>query len=114
MTAPTPDPPSLRDWGTSWIRTAVPVLWGWLLTFLATRAPEVHELLVGNPAVLTVAVGTVTLAWYALIRRVEHLLPAWLTRLVIGANTAPQYVPGAVPHSSRVEEFDAHPGAPGA
>lgn len=88
------DPPSLRDWGTSWLRTLVPVAWGYLLTFLATRAPDVHAVLDG-PYLLAAATSLATLAWYALVRAVEHKLPAWLTRLVIGANTPPQYVDGS-------------------
>jgi len=92
MTTPE-QPQSLRDWGLSWIRTGVPVLWGMVLTFLASRAPAVYEL-VNNPYVAALAVSLVTLAWYSLVRWVEPRLPAWLTRLVIGANTAPKYVEG--------------------
>lgn len=94
MTAPE-QPPSVRDWGLSWIRTGVPLLWGNLLTFLLTRFPDVHALL-DQPQVLAAVVGGVTLLWYALMRRVEHLLPAWLTRIVIGANTAPRYIAPSV------------------
>lgn len=97
-------PPSLRDWGTSWIRTLVPVAWGYGLTFLATRAPDVHKIL-DSPFLLAAATSLVTVAWYALMRSVEHRLPAWLTRLVIGANTPPQYVEGQVLRST-VETFE--------
>lgn len=89
-------PPSLRDWGLSWIRTGVPILWGYLLTFLASRAPAVHEL-VANPYILGAVVGAVTLAWYSVVRWLEPRLPAWLTRIVIGANTPPSYAPPATP-----------------
>lgn len=108
MTIPEP-PPSLRDWGLSWIRTGVPVLWGLLLTFLASRAPAIYEL-VNNPYAAGLAVGLVTLAWYSLARWVEPRLPAWLTRVIIGANTPPQYVEGQVIRGT-VEEFDT-PDAP--
>jgi hypothetical protein len=103
------DPPSLRDWGLSWIRTGVPVLWGYVLTFLATRLPDVHALL-DQPQVMAAVVGAVTLAWYALMRRIEHLLPPWLTRLVIGANRAPVYVSGPVLRGELDER--ATPGSP--
>lgn len=103
MTTPE-KPQSLRDWGLSWIRTGVPILWGYLLTFLATRAPAIHEL-VANPYILAAVVGAVTLAWYAVVRWVEPKLPAWLTRIVIGANTAPQYVEGQVLRAT-VERFE--------
>jgi len=105
MTTPE-TPQSVRDWGLSWIRTGVPLLWGYLLTFLATRAPAVHELL-ANPYILAAVVGGVTLAWYAVVRWLEPRLPAWLTRLVIGANTAPQYVEGQVLRST-VETFEGN------
>lgn len=95
MTVPEP-PASVKDWGLSWIRTAVPVLWGYVLTFLATRVPDLYALL-DNPALQAAVVGVVTLAWYAIMRKVEHLLPPWLTRFVLGANTPPQYVSDPVP-----------------
>lgn len=101
----TPEPPtSLRDWGLSWIRTGVPLLWGYLLTWVATLSTAMHDLL-DNPGVYAAVVGAVTLAWYALARWVEPKLPPWLTRLVIGANTAPQYVEGQVVRGT-VEEFE--------
>lgn len=90
MTAPE-SPTSVKDWGLSWIRTGVPILWGYFLTFVAARLPDVHDLLTANPYLPGLITGLVALAWYALMRRVEHLLPAWLTRFVLGANTAPSY-----------------------
>lgn len=105
----TPEPPSLRDWGLSWIRTGVPVAWGLLLTFLASRAPGIYEL-VNNPYTAGLAVGLVTLAWYSLVRWLEPRLPAWLTRIVIGANTMPQYVEGTVIQGTVQEFVNAPPG----
>jgi hypothetical protein len=83
-------PSSVRDWGLSWIRTTVPVLWGFLLTFLATRSPELYAAL-DNPALLAAVVGVVTVVWYSLMRWVEPHLPAWLTRFVLGSNMPPSY-----------------------
>jgi hypothetical protein len=80
----------VRDWGLSWIRTTVPVLWGFLLTFLATRSPELYAAL-DNPALLAAVVGVVTVVWYSLMRWVEPHLPAWLTRFVLGSNMPPSY-----------------------
>lgn len=85
----TPEP-SVRQWGLGWIRTAVPTAWGVVLTFLASRLPALHAL-VDNPHVYAVIDGAVTLAWYGLFRAIEAKLPAWLTRFVLGANTAPVY-----------------------
>lgn len=89
---------SLRQWGLGWIRTAVPVAWGFVLTFLATRSPALAGLL-DNAHVYAVAEGAVTLAWYGLFRAVEGKLPAWLTRFVLGANTAPFYPGGMLPEA---------------
>jgi len=104
----TPEAPaSVKDWGLSWIRTGVPLLWGYLLTLVATRFPDVHALL-DNPQVLAAVVGAVTLLWYAIMRKIEHRLPPWLTRFVLGANTAPQYVEGRLVQGE-LEEFDTRP-----
>lgn len=85
-----------RAWGLSWIRTLVPVFWGWLLTFLATRFPELHDAL-GDPALLTAVSGAVAALWYGLWRWLEARLPAPVTRFLLGANTAPHYaVPAPV------------------
>ena len=91
LPAPTdPGPPSLRDRGIGWLRFAVPAAWGLLLTFLATRAPAIHDYL-DSPYILNGAQLAVAAAWYALFRRIEHFIPAWLTRLILGANTPPVY-----------------------
>lgn len=89
-------PKDLRQWGLSWIRTAVPVAWGFVLTFAATRIPAVHSWL-DNPHVYAGVESAVTAAWYGLFRWLESHMPAWLTRFVLGANTAPVYpAPGMV------------------
>lgn len=82
--------PSIRDWGLSWLRTVVPVAWGFLVTLIATRIPAVHDLLT-NPAVYAAVDAAVTAIWYGLWRWLELHLPAWLTRFLLGANTAPVY-----------------------
>lgn len=93
---PTPEQPqSISDWGLSWIRTTVPVVWGFLLTFLATRLPDVYALM-DNPAILAAVTGAAVLAWYSLMRWLEPRLPAWLTRLVLGSNRQPSYDNGRV------------------
>jgi len=91
-------PTSLRDWGISLIRTGVPILWGNLLVFLATRFPALDDFLhqpqvVGGGALITSAVA---LAWYAAMRKLEPHLPPWLTVLVLGANATPVYTDTAV------------------
>ncbi|WP_402465824.1 hypothetical protein [Isoptericola aurantiacus] len=83
----------MNDKVTSWLRTAVPALWGsavaWLLARYALPV-EVADLLqspVATSAVVALAIG----AWYALWRWLEPHLPAWATRLVLGSNSAPTY-----------------------
>jgi hypothetical protein len=88
MTLPTP--PTARDWGLSWLRTAVPVAWGFIVTWIATYIPAVHGLLT-RPEVYAAVDAAVTAVWYGLFRWIELHLPAWLTRFVLGANTAPVY-----------------------
>lgn len=88
---PAEEPPTtVRDLGLSYLRTAVPLFWGYVLTWLAMRAPAVHDLL-DQPYVTALVTALVTLAWYAVARRLEAMLPAWLTRVILGANTAPVY-----------------------
>lgn len=83
-------PVSARAWGLSWIRTFVPILWGYVITFVATLSPDVAGLL-SNEAVYAAVVGAVTSIWYGVFRKLEPHLPAWLTRFVLGANSRPVY-----------------------
>lgn len=102
MTHPTPTDPDApqnpRDYGVSLIRTYMPLVWGWLLTWLASRAPGLRDFL-DSEMVYGTAVLAVSALWYALWRLVERVLPPMLTRLVLGANRRPAYgptVPGEV------------------
>ncbi|PSL04142.1 hypothetical protein CLV30_106147 [Haloactinopolyspora alba] len=78
----------------SWLRTVVPVLWGALITWgaaqLAWLPAPVVALLTSGDLVLFIT-GAVVAVWYAVWRRLEHRVPAWLTRLVLGSNQAPRY-----------------------
>jgi hypothetical protein len=115
----TPIPPyqpgqSVSDYLTSVIRTAVPVLWGALITYLITLVPAVAHIVdpanvVGlGPAVAAVLAG----AWYALMRKIEPMLPAWLTMIVLGSNKQPTYVPtGSVVVPAGIQPPAAPPGA---
>lgn len=88
----------MNDQIISWLRTVTPALWGsfvaWLLS-LATY-PEwmtpLTDILQSEGAtvfVLTFVIG----AWYAVWRKVEPKIPAWLTRIVLGSNQSPTYLP---------------------
>jgi hypothetical protein len=94
----TPIPPyqpgqAVSDYVLSLIRTVVPVLWGALITYLVSLIPGVAQLIdpanvIGfGPAVAAVLAS----AWYALMRKIEPMLPAWLTVIVLGSNTPPVY-----------------------
>lgn len=98
-------PPSAREWGLSWIRTVVPVLWGFALTFAATRLPAIYALLVDNVHVYAFVEAVVTAAWYGLWRWLESHLPPWLTRFLLGANTQPKYPPPAPEPAPVIEEW---------
>jgi len=102
----TPIPPyqpgqSLNDYVTSVIRTAVPYAWGLLITYLLSLVPGVAPaLLPAMPVVLgwgPLIAAAVAGAWYALMRKIEPKLPAWLTVIVLGSNSQPKYLtPGQV------------------
>lgn len=100
-------PQNLRDWGISVLRTVVPVLWGYVITWVATLSPVISSAL-EREAVYAAVVAAVTAVWYALFRRIERFIPAWLTRLILGANSAPVYPP-AVVIEGHVESIQTDP-----
>lgn len=88
----------------SFLRTAVPVLWGSLVTWFAETLPGANDFLASvgvdlasEGTVLWVS-GVAIALWYALWRWLEPRLPAWLTRIVLGSNQRPEYA---------TEDFDA-------
>ncbi len=86
----------VRDYGVSLLRTGVPIAWGYVLTWLVGLIPALQPMLerpevIGLSNAITFALA---LGWYAVMRWVEPRLPAWLTRIVLGANAAPTYVEG--------------------
>lgn len=89
---------SLSDYVTSVLRTAVPYAWGLLITYLVSLLPGVASVLL--PAVPDIlgwgpALAAVLAAgWYALMRKIEPKLPAWLTVVVLGSNSQPTYLTG--------------------
>lgn len=80
---------TLPDYVVSLLRTAVPSLAGSVLSWLALRGLVIDDEL--RTALVTAATGLAIVAWYAVWRAVESRLPAWLTRIVLGASTAPTY-----------------------
>lgn len=92
---------NLSDKVVSLLRTAVPVVWGYIVTWLLAKIPGAVDFLqafgidLNSVVVVNAVTGAATIAWYALWRWLEPRLPAWLTRLVLGSNKAPVYVEGA-------------------
>ena len=85
---------------TSILRTIVPALWGsaigWLLSIAPVLEP-LREQLLAYADWLTPIIGAIIIgAWYALWRRVEPLLPDWLTRILLGSAQAPVYAKEAI------------------
>ena len=85
----------MSDRITSYLRTAVPLAWGWAVSQLVLAVPglpvEVVDLL-RSDAMVTAVSFLVALAWYFVWRRLEPHLPDWATRLVLGSASAPVYV----------------------
>lgn len=88
----------MSDRITSYLRTAVPLAWGWLVAQLVLAVPglpaEVVDLL-RSDAMVTAVSTLVALAWYFVWRKLEPHLPDWATRLVLGSAAAPVYVRSA-------------------
>lgn len=90
------DHPMIKsDAVVAWLRTAVPVGWGMLITFLLSRFPAVHELLSG-PAVTALVTGLVVAVWYSLWKWLEPRLPAPLRTFLLGYDRPPVYFPGEI------------------
>jgi len=76
-------------WGTSMIRTHLPVAVGAGLTWLAARGlgvdPEAQTALITGLS----ALGAVV--WYGILRIVEPRLPTWARAILFGSTKAPTY-----------------------
>ena len=96
--APTTAPPvtgapagPLGNQLTSWLRTVVPGLWAtlvaWLVSFGLPASMTGWLGGLGNQVMVPIVLAIV----YALLRRLEPMMPPWLTRLLIGSNRPPSY-----------------------
>lgn len=95
------------EYGVSLLRTAAPSIWGWIgteLVSLGVQLPDAY-----GPTAVTVVLAV---AWYAIWHKIEHLLPAWATRLVLGANTAPRYSAPPAGTSSTAAAISVRPSDP--
>jgi hypothetical protein len=95
------DIPSSRAgaWGTSMIRTHLPIAVGAGLTWLAARGlgvdPEAQTHLILGLS----ALGAV--AWYGILRIIEPHLPAWARFFLFGSTKSPLYPPAPLVVESR-------------
>lgn len=94
----------IGDRGVSYLRTAVPVIWGSIIaTVLRLVSPhlptDVGTALagwLGSELALTLVTAIVIAAWYWVWRRLEPRIPDWLIRLALGSARPPVYaLPGA-------------------
>lgn len=101
-TTTTPAPGTLGAIIPAIIRTAVPVLWGSLITWLIGLFPWVQDGLtwlyanttVTEAAVIAGATLLATAGWYSLVRFLAVRLP-WV-ELLLGWKVSPVYVPAEV------------------
>lgn len=91
---------SLSDRGASYLRTAVPAAWGFLVAQLVVVvSPHLPGDLVdglrdwlGGPAAIGLVTAAATYAWYWVARKIEPHLPDIVTRILLGSAAAPRYV----------------------
>ncbi len=121
MTTPpatTLDSTALSDRAISYRRTVVPTLWGAVVaTILRVLSPhlpgDVDQALadlLGSELALTLVHTVAIAAWYWLWRRLEHRIPDWVVRLVLGSSRAPGYaLPAAAVVDGTPERRDVEP-----
>lgn len=96
VSVPTPPDNPVSNYVVSLLRTWVPVAWGSALAWAVTQIPALEPYL-NSPGMVAIGgalAGVLTGLWYLLWRTVEKKLPAGLTRILLGANSRPLYVPG--------------------
>lgn len=88
---------TVSDKVVSLLRTAVPVVWGYVVAYVLANIPAAADFLaslgvdLNSVVVVNFVTGLATVAWYAVWRWAEPKIPAWLTRIVLGSNKAPTY-----------------------
>lgn len=102
---------ALSDRAVSYLRTAVPAMWGAvvaaILKVLAGHLPtDVYGALsdfLSGPLAQALAVSAAIAAWYWVWRRVESRIPDWLTRIVLGSARTPGYAPTSTAEPSATD-----------
>lgn len=110
MVVPDPGPPVVKDVLASLIRTAVPVVVGWVIAWLATRW---LDLTAYSNAINAWLVPVCIAGYYTLVRLLEAKFPAfgWL----LGLKAQPKYVtpagqPIAPPPAEPIRRVGGHVG----
>lgn len=83
----------LSDLAVAWLRTVLPAGWAagvaWLVTWGAV--PDTITDALSTPGATAVATTIILGLLYPVLRWLEGRLPAWVTRLLLGATTPPVY-----------------------
>jgi hypothetical protein len=81
----------------AYLRTYVPIVWGYIVGWALTQFPVIANLLEAlnidpeSPAVVAAITGAVAIGWYALMRKIERYIPDWLTSILLGSPQVPEY-----------------------
>lgn len=103
----------MSDLVVSLLRTAVPTAWGVLITWLLTVVtwlPSLLDTLGVDPLsaeVRSAVTGLVLVGWYALWRKLEPVVPAWLVTIVLGMAKAPTYSTPTLADGRTIDEANA-------
>lgn len=83
----------MSDYIASILRTIVPASWGALIAWVVTQValPEVVAEFVASAAVSGFITAVAIGGWYALWRKIEPRVPAWLVTVVLGYAKPPTY-----------------------
>lgn len=83
---------TIGDYGASVVRTVVSYAWGLVVTGLLqwwTGAPVELADWLGSDMTLGAITAAATAGWYALWRRLEEHVPAWVRRITLGSARSP-------------------------
>lgn len=100
----------MSDVVVSWIRTAIPGIWGaaitWLLSAVDWLAPVLDFLQLDptSPSVVAGVVVVAIAAWHGIWRKVEPHVPDWLSSIALGSPRQPIYVDSATARAIHADE----------
>lgn len=87
------------DTVVSYLRTFVPIAWGWVISFVLTHWDWAANLItdlnvdLNSTAVVTFITAVVTAGWYALWRWLEPRIPNSIVTILLGSAKQPVYPP---------------------